>query len=70
MVLTSNGLVLTNNHVVEGETSISVTDIGNHRTYSATVVRLRQDEGCRSDSGWKSVRSHDSDLVDVFGLSG
>ena len=38
MVLTSNGLVLTNNHVVEGETSISVTDIGNHRTYSATVV--------------------------------
>ena len=37
MVLTSNGLVLTNNHVVEGETSISVTDIGNHRTYSATL---------------------------------
>ncbi len=38
MVLTSNGIVLTNNHVVEGETSITVTDIGNGKTYSATVV--------------------------------
>jgi S1-C subfamily serine protease len=38
MVLTSNGEVLTNNHVIEGATSISVTDVGNHKTYSATVV--------------------------------
>lgn len=38
MVLTSNGEVLTNNHVIEGATSISVTDIGNGKTYSATVV--------------------------------
>ncbi|MFZ0664392.1 MAG: trypsin-like peptidase domain-containing protein [Acidimicrobiales bacterium] len=38
MVLTSNGLVLTNNHVVEGATSISVTDIGNGKTYGATIV--------------------------------
>ncbi len=38
MVLTSTGEVLTNNHVVEGATSISVTDIGNGRTYKATVV--------------------------------
>jgi S1-C subfamily serine protease len=38
MVLTSNGLVLTNNHVIEGATSISVTDIGNGRTYGATVL--------------------------------
>jgi S1-C subfamily serine protease len=38
MVLTSNGEVLTNNHVVEGATSISVTDVGNGRTYDATVV--------------------------------
>ncbi len=38
IVLTSDGLVLTNNHVVDGATSISVTDLGNHRTYSATVV--------------------------------
>lgn len=38
LVLTSSGEVLTNNHVVEGATSVSVTDIGNGRTYSATVV--------------------------------
>lgn len=38
IVLTANGEVLTNNHVVEGATSISVTDIGNGKTYKATVV--------------------------------
>jgi S1-C subfamily serine protease len=38
MVLTSNGEVLTNNHVVDGATSISVTDIANGKTYSASVV--------------------------------
>jgi S1-C subfamily serine protease len=38
IVLTSNGEVLTNNHVVEGATSISVTDVGNGKTYAATVV--------------------------------
>ncbi len=38
MVLTSNGEVLTNNHVIDGATSISVTDIGNGKTYNANVV--------------------------------
>ncbi len=38
IVLTSNGEILTNNHVINGATSISVTDIGNGRTYSATVL--------------------------------
>ncbi|HEY2504930.1 MAG TPA: trypsin-like peptidase domain-containing protein [Streptosporangiaceae bacterium] len=38
MVLTSTGEVLTNNHVIEGATAISVTDVGNGRTYAATVV--------------------------------
>src|SRR6266487_702956 len=38
MVLTSNGEVLTNNHVIEGATAINVTDAGNGRTYTATVV--------------------------------
>jgi S1-C subfamily serine protease len=38
MVLTSNGEVLTNNHVVDGATSIQVRDVGNGRTYSARVV--------------------------------
>jgi S1-C subfamily serine protease len=38
LVLTSSGEVLTNNHVIEGATSIKVTDVGNGRTYPATVV--------------------------------
>jgi len=37
-VLTSDGTVLTNNHVIRGATSIKVTDVGNGRTYTAKVV--------------------------------
>ena len=38
IVLTSNGEVLTNNHVIRGATSLKVTDVGNGKTYTATVV--------------------------------
>jgi S1-C subfamily serine protease len=38
IVLTSNGEIVTNNHVIDGATTISVTDIGNGKTYSASVV--------------------------------
>jgi S1-C subfamily serine protease len=38
IVLGSDGVILTNNHVVAGATSISVYDVGNGRTYAATVV--------------------------------
>ena len=38
IVLNSSGLVLTNNHVVDGATSISATDVGNGQTYQATVL--------------------------------
>jgi S1-C subfamily serine protease len=38
IVLTSSGEILTNNHVIDGATTISVTDIGNGKTYSASVV--------------------------------
>jgi S1-C subfamily serine protease len=38
IVLTSDGVILTNNHVVDGATSVTVTDIGNGRSYTATVV--------------------------------
>jgi S1-C subfamily serine protease len=38
IVLTSTGEVLTNNHVIEGATSIQAVDVGNGRTYSATVA--------------------------------
>jgi S1-C subfamily serine protease len=40
MVLTSDGEVLTNRHVVEGETSISVTVAATGRIYSARVVGI------------------------------
>ena len=36
--MTSSGEVLTNNHVIDGATTISVTDVGNGKTYSASVV--------------------------------
>lgn len=38
IVLTSDGLVLTNHHVVEGSTSIAATVVGTGATYAATVV--------------------------------
>jgi len=38
IVLTSDGEILTNNHVIDGATAVSVTDIGNGKTYTATVV--------------------------------
>jgi S1-C subfamily serine protease len=38
IVLTSNGEILTNNHVIRGATAIKVTDVGNGKTYTATVV--------------------------------
>lgn len=38
VVLTSSGVVLTNNHVIRGATKVSVTDVGNGKTYSASVV--------------------------------
>jgi S1-C subfamily serine protease len=38
IVLTSDGEVLTNNHVIDGATSIRVTDVGNGETYRATVA--------------------------------
>jgi S1-C subfamily serine protease len=56
IVLTSNGDVLTNNHVVEGATSFQVTDIGNGRTYRATVV------------GYD--RSHDVAVLHMTGATG
>jgi S1-C subfamily serine protease len=56
IVLTSNGEVLTNNHVIDGATKISVTDVGNGKTYSANVV------------GYDA--SHDVALLKLQGASG
>ena len=38
MVLTSDGEILTNNHVVEGATKIKVIVVSTNKTYAATVV--------------------------------
>jgi S1-C subfamily serine protease len=38
IVLTADGLVLSNNHVIDGATAIQATDQGNGKTYTATVV--------------------------------
>jgi S1-C subfamily serine protease len=56
MVLTPSGLVLTNNHVVEGATALKATDIGNGRTYRAVVV------------GYD--RTHDIALIRLVGATG
>jgi S1-C subfamily serine protease len=56
MVVTSSGEVLTNNHVIDGATSIKATDIGNGRTYTAKVV------------GYD--KSHDVAVIQLQGASG
>jgi S1-C subfamily serine protease len=38
MVISADGLVLTNNHVIEGATSVRATDLGNNQTYTAKVL--------------------------------
>lgn len=38
MVLSRNGYILTNNHVIRGSTSIQIRDVGNGHTYTATLV--------------------------------
>jgi S1-C subfamily serine protease len=38
MILTKNGLVLTNNHVIAGATSISVRDVATNKVYEAKVL--------------------------------
>ena len=38
IVLSADGLVLTNHHVVAGATAVRATDVGNGQTYDATVL--------------------------------
>ena len=56
MVVTSSGEVITNNHVIDGATRITATDIGNGKTYTARVV------------GYD--RSHDVAVLALNGASG
>jgi len=56
MVLTPAGEVLTNNHVIAGATAIKVRDIGNGRTYAASVVGY--------------TKTHDVAVLQLKGASG
>src|ERR1700756_2989334 len=56
IVLASEGVVLTNNHVVEGATAITATDVGNRHRYPVAV--LGRD------------RTHDVALVALDGATG
>ncbi|WP_368497974.1 S1C family serine protease [Herbiconiux sp. A18JL235] len=70
VILTSDGLILTNNHVVEGSTAIEVTDELTGASYAATVVgtdathdiALLQLDGA---SGLTTAQLGDSDSVAV-----
>jgi S1-C subfamily serine protease len=56
IVLDSSGVVLTNNHVINGATSITATDIGTSQSYPATVI------------GYDSV--HDIAVLQLQGATG
>jgi S1-C subfamily serine protease len=70
IVLTSNGEILTNNHVINGATKISVTDVGNGKTYTANVVGY-DDSGdiavlqLQGASGLQTAKLGDSSAVAV-----
>ena len=71
MIITSTGEILTNNHVVTGSTSITVTVQGRSQTYSAHVVgvNVAQDVAViqidQSVSGLPTVTFADSSSVQV-----
>ena len=81
MVISSSGVVLTNNHVINGETSMTATDIGNGHTYTATVIGYDRTQDIsvvqlKGASGLQTVSLGDSstasvgDSVDGIGNAG
>jgi S1-C subfamily serine protease len=70
IVISANGDVLTNNHVVEGATKIEAVDLGNGKTYTATVVGFNRSEDIavirlRGASGLNTASIGNSDGVRV-----
>src|SRR6266487_6886281 len=68
MVVSSSGEVLTNNHVVNGATSIKVTVVSTGATYTATVVGTDPTDDVavlqlQNASGLQTVRTGDSSTV-------
>lgn len=70
IVLTPDGEVLTNHHVVQGATEISVENVGNGKTYSATVVGYDDNHDIavlklKDASGLQTAKIGDSSTVKV-----
>jgi S1-C subfamily serine protease len=70
MVLTSSGEILTNNHVVDGSTSIKVTVVSTGKTYTATVVGTDPTDDVaviqlKNASGLQTAKIGDSSSVSV-----
>ncbi len=70
MVLTPTGKVLTNNHVIEGSTKITATDLGNGKVYSASVLGYTRTQDVaviqlKGASGLKTVHIGSSSSVRV-----
>ncbi|HVC13278.1 MAG TPA: S1C family serine protease [Acidimicrobiales bacterium] len=70
MVLTPTGKVLTNNHVIEGSTKITATDLGNGKVYPASVVGYTRTQDVaviqlKGASGLKTVQLGNSSALKV-----
>jgi S1-C subfamily serine protease len=70
MVLTSTGEILTNNHVIDGATSIKVTVVSTQKTYPAEVVGTDPTDDVavlqlKNASGLKTLPIGDSSAVTV-----
>lgn len=70
MILTSNGEVLTNNHVINGATSIKVTVVSTGKTYNATVVGTDPSDDVavlqmQGASGLQTAKTGNSSTVSV-----
>jgi S1-C subfamily serine protease len=77
MILTSNGLILTNNHVVEDAATLSVRDVATNATYVGQVVGYDLSEDValiqlENASGLTTVKTANSDNVtrgeDIVGI--
>jgi S1-C subfamily serine protease len=77
MILTSNGLVLTNNHVVEDAATLSVRDVATNATYVGQVVGYDLSEDVaviqlENASGLTTVKTANSNYVkageDIVGI--
>jgi S1-C subfamily serine protease len=68
MILNSSGLVLTNNHVVNGSTSLQVTLVDNGRSYKAQIVGTDSQDDVAllkldNAAGLKTVQVGNSDKI-------